>query len=306
MYKESLIAKTFILFIVLIVSISLCSCGAQKKPMLNNTKDKQEEKEPPKELEKLKKSVEKVEKSLQPLYDKAKMPPELLEEEITKKLEEEKKKGGEEGGEQKKQGSEGSKTGEQQKKPAPEEIKKKMEQELLKSMEDIKKDVLGLHEAWSAYEPKAVADLASPTAVTDFEASLNNLTASVEAKDVFESLVNTNELYKSLPDFYVLYKAKAPPEIDKLRYGVKKIKLSSDVKSYDRAKEGMEYLNSTWSITKPKLKKNNLDIINKFEFAMTDLKTALEEQNSMIINAKSEVLLKIADEMEKAAEKEGS
>ena len=66
---------------------------------------------------------------------------------------------------------------------------------------------------------------------------------------------------------------------------------------YNSMKPTMEYLINIWSIAKPKLKKDVNDLMNKFEFALNDLKNAIENRNKTVIEAKSEVLTKIIDEI---------
>lgn len=56
-------------------------------------------------------------------------------------------------------------------------------------------------------------------------------------------------------------------------------------------------------LTKPKLPKDSLDLINKFEFSISDLKDAIAAKNPVVIKAKSEVILKVADEIEKDSKK---
>ncbi len=304
MKKYNLFIKALTLLLILAVSFSFCSCAAQKKTIVKKPKASQEEKEPPKELEDMKKSIEKIEKTLQSLHESSKKPLILLQQEVQEK---EKKEGGDK--EKEKKEEEGNNTGGEDKKksdqpPTAEEVRLKMEQELFKTMEDTKKDVMELHSTWNTYEPKAVADLAMQTSITSFEEALNNLTKSINDREVFPSLVNANQAYKNLPDFYMLYKAKTPPEIDRVRYAVKQIKLSSEVKDFATVNDAMSYLDNIWIITKPKLKKNNIEVMNQFEFALADLKAAVESQNVMVITAKADVILKIADEMEKAAEKQ--
>ncbi len=52
-----------------------------------------------------------------------------------------------------------------------------------------------------------------------------------------------------------------------------------------------------------KLNKESLDLINQFDFAASDLKKAIEAKDKVTIKAKTEVMLKIADELEKTNSK---
>jgi hypothetical protein len=308
-----------ILPILIILSLlSFTSCSPQKKPDLEKAQKEAEEKKPPDELDKLKDSIKKVEKALEAIHEESKKPMFMQQEKIEKQASEEgKKKEGEQGGQSGGQeegggsGGGGESGGGQQKeqsqapKLTPEQLKMKLDQERYKKYEDIKKDVLELHSAWNSYEAKAISDFAMQTTINDFESALNNLTKTVEAQDAYLSLLEINQLYKYLPDFYMLYESKVPPDLDRLRFAAKKIMLLSEKQNFTGANDVLLYFENIWMTARPKLKSENAEIVSKFEFAFADLKNAVIAKNDMIVEAKSEVLLKLVDEIEKKAEKSG-
>lgn len=285
------------------------ACSAQKKPDLNKAQEKAEEKKPPEELDKLKESIKKVEKALESLHEESKKPMFIQQEKIEKQASEETKKGEGGQGDQSGSQSEGSKSGEQQQAQAPkltpEELALKLQQEKYKKFESIKADVLALHSAWNSYEAKAIADFAMQSAINDFESALNNLTKTVESQDTYQSLLEVNQLYKYLPDFYMLYESKVPPDLDRIRFSAKKIQLLCEKKDFTGANDVLLYFENIWMAARPKLKTDNAEIVSKFEFAFADLKNAVISKNDMIVEAKTEVLLKLTDEIEKKAEKSG-
>jgi hypothetical protein len=201
-------------------------------------------------------------------------------------------------------GSQQGQSSQQQQKLSPEQVKLKLQQENYKKFEEIKKNVLELHSAWNSYEPKAIADFAMQSSINDFESALNNLTKTVEMQDTYLSLLEVNQLYKFLPDFYMLYEAKVPPDLDRLRFSINKIRLLADKEDYSGANDVLLYLENVWMTTRPKLKSNNVQMMSKFEFALSDLKNSVVSKNNMIVEAKSEVLLKLIEDFEKAAKKE--
>lgn len=315
------ITKLFYKYIVpMLIVMSLLNftaCSAQKKPDLKKAQEEAEEKKPPEELDKLKDSIKKVEKALEALHEESKKPMFMQQEKIEKQAseggkEKEREQGGQSGGHESGGGggSEGSGGGggqEQQKTQAPkltpEQLNLKLEQEKYKKFEDIKKDILELHSAWNSYEAKAIADFAMQTAINDFESALNNLTRTVEAQDAYQSLLEVNQLYKYLPDFYMLYESEVPPDLDRLRFASKKIKLLSEKQDFTGANDVLLYFENIWMTARPKLKSDNAEIVSKFEFAFADLKNSVIVKNEMIVEAKVEVLLKLVDEMEKKSEK---
>ena len=143
------------------------------------------------------------------------------------------------------------------------------------------------------------------TTINDFESALNNLTKTVEVQDAYLGLLEVNQLYKYLPDFYMLYESKVPPDLDRLRFAAKKIMLLGEKQNFAGANDVLLYFENIWMTARPKLKSENAEVVSKFEFAFADLKNSVIAKNEMIVKAKSEVLLKLIDEIEKKAEKSG-
>ncbi len=302
--------------ILIILSLfNFTSCSPQKKPDLQSAQKEAEEKKPPEELDKLKESIEKVEKALEAIHEESKKPMFIQQEKIEKQASEDTKKqeggqdgqSGEQGGSSESGSSSGSGGGQEQQTQAqkltPEQLQLKLEQEKYKKFESIKTEVMELHSAWNSYETRAIADFAMQTAINDFESALNNLTRTVEAQDAYMSLLEVNQLYKYLPDFYMLYESKVPPDLDRLRFAAKKIKLLSEKQNFTGANDVLIYFENTWMTARPKLKSDNAEIVSKFEFAFADLKNSVMAKNEMIVEAKTEVLLKLIDEIEKKSEK---
>lgn len=324
-------------FLIIIVSVamlfSLTSCAQQKKPIPKASKNEEKANKPPKELEELSKAVEKIEKTLSEMYERNKKPLFIQQEEIAKQAKKEEQKGqggqgggaesGGGGGQGSEQGGGGGQGGGDQKgsgqaqQATPVELvtpqnklaetqyetqqmKLEVERANLEQFEELKKDVMELHALWNAYEAKAITQFVMQTSIVDFEESLNSLTKSVEARDIMQSLLDVTQLYKYLPDFMMAYATEFPPELDKLRFGAKKITLLGEKGEFDAAMQTLDYLSGVWLLTRPRLKQDSIDIINQFEFAASDLKRAIEAKNPTIMKAKSEVILKVADELEKA------
>jgi hypothetical protein len=304
---------------------TLASCAQQKKPVPKATKSEEEQNKPPKELDELSKAVEKIEKTLLEIHEKGKMPLFMQQEEIKKQEEKQKKEegqqggggGGQQGGQQGggggQQGGQGQQAAQvelvtpkvKQTEPQLEiqQMKAEIEKANLTQIEQLKKDVLELHSLWNAFEAKAVSQLVMQTSIADFEDALNNLTKSIDSKNVFQSLLDVTQLYKFLPDFYMTYTPDYPPEIDKIRFAAKKIQLLGEKKNYPAAKEAADYLSGIWMLTRPKLNKDSKDMINQIEFALSGLTKAIELKDDTIMQAKTEVILKVADELEKTNSK---
>ncbi|MCQ1530787.1 hypothetical protein [Lutispora saccharofermentans] len=323
MNKRCVLYKVIAILFIIASLGGLSSCTPQLKPS-PEASNEDEEKEPPKELEELKKSIGNIEKTLMSMHEEKKRAQQGI---ISSQSgggqgqqDQQQGQGGQQGQQSQQQGQQQGSMGQGQIQiqMKPEELaeyqkqqeKAKLQEELakkgketLEKFEGLKKDVLELHEKWNSFEPKAVVALASQKSMEDFENALNNLTDTIQLKDEYVNLLSVNSLYKTLPDFYELYKTKEPPDLDRLRYGIKKVKLVAEKDDYNSMKLTLEYLINVWSAAKPKLKKSSSDLMNKFEFALNDLKKSIEGKNKTIIDAKSEVLLKIIDEMVQSLKK---
>lgn len=307
MNNKTIIYKNLVLLIIFLTSVSLISCSPQRKPSSKESQTQTEEKEVPKELEEFKKSLDKIEKALLSIHEeKKKAQQNIIKEELksgeSSQQQDQKSRGSEQLQIQMKP-DELSEYDKQQKKIIEIEEKLKKENETLEKFDKLKKDVMELHSLWNSVEPKLIAALAPQKSINDFKNALNSFTDAIQKPDEYSNLLALNELYKYLPDFYELYKAKELPDLDRLRYGVKKIKLVSEKDDFNTAKIALEYLIETWSKAKPKLKKDAMSSMNKFELALNDLKNSIETKNKTIVEVKSEVLIKIIDEIGKSTKK---
>ncbi|SHI90085.1 hypothetical protein [Lutispora thermophila] len=308
MIRKIFLYKSTVLLIIFAAIFSLVSCTPQLKPSTDAAKN-DEQNEPPKELEELRKSIEEVEKTLMFMYEEKKK----AQQGIISSGSEVSKNEHQQGGEQsRQQGNQQQSQGEIKIEMKPEELAEfskqqqlakdqeelaKKQKETLEKFEDLKKKVIELHEKWNSYEPKAIKALAQAKSIEEFEKNLDNLTNTIQTRDEYKTLLDVNSLLKTLPDFYELYTTKVPPDLDRLKYSIKKVKLFAEKDDYNSMKPAMEYLINIWSSAKPKLKKDVTEQMTKFEFALNDLKNAVENKNKIVIDAKSEVLTKIIDEM---------
>ncbi len=303
-------------FIIIISFIYLISCTPQKKPA--KEPEKQEEKEEvPSEIKELKKNVEKIEKTLDSIHkDKEQLNPEEKKEDNNNESEESNKGNSEEESSKKEKEQneqkeklqiqlrpeELSEYEEQLKKIEEQKKKEKKNEDVLKKFDSLKDEVAELHSLWNSAEPKLIKSLASQSSIKNFEKALNILTNTILEPDEYVNLLSLIELYRYLPDFYELYKTKEPADLDRLRYGIKKIILVSEKDDYENEIASFDYLQNIWSKAKPKFDEDLISTINRFDLALTDLKASIDNKNKIIIKAKAQVLIKIIDEIsEKSA-----
>lgn len=339
--KKHVFLKRLVIFIISVAMIfSLTSCSQQKKPIPKKPDKSQsgEQNKPPKELDKLSKAVEKIEKTLSEMHERSKKPLMIQQSEVQKQMGKEKKQPQQQQGQQQGQGSQsgggqgqgqgggggqsggggGSSGGGQQQGQQPSQIQlvtpeeKLMEPQVqeqqarlqvqqanMQQFEKLKKDVVALHSTWNAFEAKAKNQYLMQDSITNFETGLNDLTKSVESSDVYQSLLDVTQLLKYMPDFYMAYTSETPPELGKIKFGAKKVALLAEKAKFPEAKQTYDYTMDIWKTTKPRLPMDSIDKLNQMDLSLADLNTAIEAKNPMVVKAKSEVILKIIDELEK-------
>jgi hypothetical protein len=322
-------------FLAVVISAAmifcLTSCSPQQKPAPSAEKTKKQENKPPKELDDLSKAVEKMEKTLFNMNERSKKPLFIQQQEIAKQKKSDQvgseqgsqnqsgsgntsEKRGENSGEKSSGGGQKSQQSTQIELTSPEEklteykyesqqMKLEIDRTNLEELEKLKKEVIELHSLWNAFEAKAISQFVMQTSINEFESALNNLTNAIKQADTYQSVLQVTQMYKYLPDFYLVYSYEAPPELGKIRFAAKKIYLVSEKGNYGAAQESLDYLSGVWLLTRPKLNEDSKDLIHQFEFAVSDLKAAIDGKNDTIIAAKTEVIIKVADEVEKLNKK---
>ena len=280
---KNILHRLSVFLLISILMLNIISCSLQKKPLPKESQQEDGDKEVPKELEEFKKALDKIEGTLEQIHEEKKKTQQTIISEDAKNKKSSQQQGQSSQSEEQLQiqmkPEELSEYDKQQKKIQEQDEKLRKEKDNQEKFDKLKKDVTELHSLWNSFEPKAVASLASQKTIADFKNALNDFTDTIQIPDEYLNLLAINELYKYLPDFFELYKAEEPPDLDRLRYGIKKIKLVSEKEDFNTAKITLEYLTEVWSKSKPKFKKDAMSSINKFDFALNDLKTSIESKN---------------------------
>ncbi len=159
-----------------------------------------------------------------------------------------------------------------------------------------------MHYEWNSYMPSAAKSGVSKAVIENFSTALNGLTTAVISKNKINSLVASNSLYASIPDFYALYRTKVSPEIKRIRYYIRSAVLNSVTGNWNQADTDINNLKATWSLYKNAVSKDQQEIAGKLDFSIFELEKVIKEKNQILSDIKGRVALSNIEAMEKSLE----
>lgn len=161
-----------------------------------------------------------------------------------------------------------------------------------------------LHYTWNDYMTQAVKAGATRALVDNFDMALNNLTKSIISNNETNTLMDANKLYSFIPDFYNLYRTKTSPEIKRIRYFTRDAMLYSKTGNWEQAEANLTSLKASWSLYKNTVPKEQQDLANRLDFAISQLETVVKEKNQPLTDIKGRVALSDIEALEKAVEEQ--
>ncbi|WP_026487402.1 hypothetical protein [Caldanaerobius polysaccharolyticus] len=262
--NNKLLKISITLLLATIIIINLNSCKPKKKP---NTPEnlKKTSAELPKPLTSLKEDLDKLYKPLEKTISEKMTPKPSASESFGKK----------------------------QATPSPEQ----------KALSDATKAVDKIHKDWNDIQPELAKNGASSQIIEQFSNSLNALTASLKTNNPSTIAVATNEVYKFIPDFMALFKAKNTPEIYRVTYQVRDIFLKAYHDNWPEAKSGIASLNREWATLRASIQQKQLSIANKIDYSIKELEKAIDARDKSLVKIESEILNTNIDSLEKALKK---
>lgn len=261
----------------LFTSLTVVSCGIFKKDSNQQSKESEQNEKAPKPLTE-------IETSLESIFQTLGAPATGNNEESS----EQQKKSGDEEGSEKKEGGDEEQQGQEQNKNEPwEQISQTLDQ---------------LHEQWNEYMPEAAEKSTDSKVIDTFSDSLNNLTNIITEQDKAKTLLATNNLHSSIPEFYSFYKTKHIGEIKRMVFYTRSCILYSQNEKWVEVASYMEDLESSWTFLKSALAKEELESVSKLDLSIYELKKVVEQEDSQLINIKGRLTLANIEELGKDLE----
>ena len=177
--------------------------------------------------------------------------------------------------------------------------KKKIE----KMWQGVKKRIESTHTQSNNYKIKAVEEKADIKIIQRFEENLNNTTIFVENKDLLNSFISNNEMYKDGSYFISLYKD-YESKVKMLKYDVNRILIYGMKSEWDKAVEGISNLESQYSemlktFNKEKKEeekpsqddKKKKKALEKLSLSIDSLKQSLQKKDIKLLEIKRTIVI---------------
>jgi len=152
--------------------------------------------------------------------------------------------------------------------------------------------------------PLAIKKGANKDLVNNFGNKLNDFSSTVVSKNKMKTLIAANQLYAYIPDLYLLFKPKLPPEIKRVRYYSRSAILNSLNANWTQANSDIGNLKSIWAMYKTSLNKDQQDIANKLDLSIYEMEKVIKGKNQPLVKIKGKVEFSNIEALEKAIEGE--
>ncbi len=179
---------------------------------------------------------------------------------------------------------------------------KEQEQNKNEPWEKVSQTLNQLHTQWNEYMPEAAEKSNDSKIIDNFSNSLNNLTNIITERDKARTLLATNNIHSSIPEFYSFYKINHIAELKRMIFYTRSCILYSQNGKWAEVDSHMGDLESSWTFLKSALAKEKLDSVNKLDLSVYELKKVVVEKDSQLINIKGRLILSNIAEVEKDLE----
>lgn len=306
--KQKLNLSTILLTFLTVFLLILCGCNKNKQstePQAKQMKETGKEDKVPEDLEKIESSIEKIIKALEgpavSIKDEEEENQNGKKVSQSEKLETDDKDSNKDNQDK---GSGESENNDNKEQKSPKEDESKDEQKKAAASEDpwqkISATINKLHYEWNAYIPAATKKNASRDLIDNFDNLLNNLTSNIVTKDKNKTLLAANSLYQHIPDFYMLYKTPASPEIKRIRYYIRNAVLNATILNWEQASKDIDNLKSTWAIYKNTIDPKNKDLESKLDYSIYELEKVVKANDVYLTDIKGRIAISNTESLEKA------
>lgn len=159
--------------------------------------------------------------------------------------------------------------------------------------EKINNNIEGIHRKWNSLEVELQSATVAKSKTEDFEDGLNRLSLSAQGRQVFNSLQLANELSRATAQFRSYFEGSTHHEVYSMYYYLRSVILSAAIDDYDRALDQLEETKKIGdSLRQDLIKNDSMDIVQKFELSIEDLRKQLEDQNFYLSQIKAGLVAK--------------
>lgn len=176
----------------------------------------------------------------------------------------------------------------------------KKNEDLKRFWEEIEDKLESAHEQWNDFESEGRKKGMTNENANEFRNSLNDLTKSIENKNI-ESIYNFGaECFLNLSTIFNLYKDELKGEINKIKYAVYKSYLMGMGKNIDKEQNILEDSEKNISLIRTKIKeddKEKLKSLEKLNLSILDMKKSFLKESIKLNRIKKDIIIKNLEEL---------
>lgn len=161
-----------------------------------------------------------------------------------------------------------------------------------------------IHKKWNVLESQLMKRTIPQSKAEEFEKILDELTLSIKAKEILNSLKLSNELTKFLANFRSYFDEKVPHGIYTMGYHIRQSILLAISDDYPEAMSQVEETKKIAdSLKKDLIQEKAEDVIQKFELSIDDLSKQISKKDFYLSQIKAPIVIKNIKLMEDAFSK---
>lgn len=198
-----------------------------------------------------------------------------------------------------------------QQSPEPQESKDPIQSpEVPKQVDDntwtqVSEGIIELHTMFNEYMPHAIKLGAGSDLNDNAARTLNLMTVKAKEKKIMDVMLEANNLYKSICDFYALHREKtAPVKMD--LYYARKIILAGMVSDWSMTDISIKELKSAWQSQKALFAEKQKEEAERLDYSIAEAEKVIGEKDMTLVQIKGKLLMQNIAELEKGMKQSDS
>jgi hypothetical protein len=198
-----------------------------------------------------------------------------------------------------------------QQSPEPQESKDPIQSpEAPKQVDDntwtqVSEGIIELHTMFNEYMPHAIKLGAGSDLNDNAARTLNLMTVKAKEKKIMDVMLEANNLYKSICDFYALHREKtAPVKMD--LYYARKIILAGMVSDWSMTDISIKELKSAWQSQKALFAEKQKEEAERLDYSIAEAEKVIGEKDMTLVQIKGKLLMQNIAELEKGMKQSDS
>lgn len=175
---------------------------------------------------------------------------------------------------------------------------KDIEEKLEKSWEEIEEKLDDIHKKWNEFEVEGIKKGMTREEADLFRNSLNDLTKSIENKNVIDIYNFAAECFLNLNPIFNMYKDELKGEINEIKYIAYKSYLMGMMKEEKKGEELLADAEKNTNLIKIKIDENDektLEKLEKLKLSIIDMKKSLSKESIVLNRIKKDVIIRNLD-----------